>query len=743
MALRRLPNVSCGLNIGQIYNLSYNYTPQEGVRISISFVKQDGNYPNLLLQPMTRTSIQIGTALFSMFPISYTIKKGPGSRFMTVEFVDDTFRLDNYYVALTGRGCGEGVFELGTPVDNRTLDQKLAGSLDDNAETVRNFTQFPDLQYTFAQFLAVLGSQFSINVNALYNTTFTKDFTGTFRTVLNDWCSFYNLSYYFENGTLKIFDPTRLTITLPTQPADAIEYDYSESVESTYSKTAFAYFEKEGGQFTVNDVTGGSLTTAVMYPVDSQIQIANLQQQMPMDQVVAAQYGKAFWFLYNYSRGTAAAECGWEEVPVPSVLVAPLAALRPDQTNGYVGPAKLAKIDSKLFDQKFQAYYEYGQKIAGRYYISDLRYNLTNDQQIQWFNSTDVSIVDYASDFAKGYQVSPQYISENKANSGDSATVDGTIINDTFAGIKYTDERMLWIDDKFNPSSLLPVQTENFKSTVEKIFNNLFSGLDGGQSLDVSSLGNQKYAPFFNIDLFIATNIYEDILLAFNAISDQVDLFKYRYTSLSFTGMNQVALTSIRAANAQGNTITIVNNTNNSVTGNTGIIRAINEGNRIVYYDKYSRCASASSGTNASNFRRLFSQVSVPYDIPVTFTYQNSGGNGYRINRDLTAVNNIVNSSLLQTVAQQRSFTTKRVTMTLNYFYSLPASFLTNGLVSMDLEIGEGGVNASYTFSNDVLQVPYQDREGNISQAFSDQLRASMPNSWIRTYNPSQVISVQ
>ena len=135
--MQTLQQVSCSLNLGQIYSLSYEYSPQDGVGITVFFVSENGTYtmPNLL--PLQKAFIQIGSASFSMYPIRRKLSLSNGRRVMEVEFCDDLFKLNHYYLALTGRGCGQNVYTLGTPVDNRPLSVKLQTALDPIAQQIK------------------------------------------------------------------------------------------------------------------------------------------------------------------------------------------------------------------------------------------------------------------------------------------------------------------------------------------------------------------------------------------------------------------------------------------------------------------------------------------------------------------------------------------------------------------------------------------------------------------------------
>jgi hypothetical protein len=61
-------------------------------------------------------------------------------------------------------------------------------------------------------------------------------------------------------------------------------------------------------------------------------------------------------------------------------------------------------------------------------------------------------------------------------------------------------------------------------------------------------------------------------------------------------------------------------------------------------------------------------------------------------------------------------------------------NFLSAGLVGMNVVVGDRGVTASYSYSNEVLRVPEPMNDiTNIQQ--------KMRNSWMRQYRPNEVIS--
>jgi len=759
--MRSLETVSCSLNLGLIYSLDYSYSPESGVSITIFFVNENGEYNKLNMLPMQKASIKIGSASFSLYPKSYKISKGVGRRVMSVEFVDEMFKLDNFYITLTGRGSGKNIYELGRAVDNRTTAQKIAAALDQEAEKLKNFTQFPDLEYTFDDFLSVLRKEFSVEVNASYNNTITRSSTGTFKDVLSDWCSFFNLAFYFENSKIKIYDPTRLTITLPSQPSDALSYEISEDIESTYGKTVVNYFQQEGGEKelnqsfddsgseTNNSDGGGSSNTIKyinLYPIGYEF---NLEQTtLDLNQVAAAMYGKEFWFLYNLANDKLA-ECGWTKTNIPYA-------------------SAIAEVDDKVFEDKFEAYVRYGTSIAGKWYMSNRVDDLTILMDTKWYSEAEGQIFDMESELANERAITPEYL---EPPDSDINFISETIINEYFPGVKFFGKRVAIQDKKDNGMIAAFTLTEETKKSILLTFKSIIP--DGNDSVNLSGItgieAGKNYMVYkrgFSMNSsMVPADIY-DLMDEINKGNMQ-KYFKPRYSNYSLKGLRKKDIISRKDQDNQPTdltpktvfsspTITPFNtdiiqksigkidngqiktsstppkpDNGPQVVSNTSLIKVKKEGSYVVYYDKYSKSASNASVNDYFGHRFEIKRISDDNNIGYKFS---KIGNTYNIERDLALIASLVNNPYLPTLAQERSFPTKSVSFTLNYYYQVPQNFLSNGLVGIQMSLTDNGVSCSYTFSNAIMQVP--DRSYDFSK-----YEETVKNSWIRTYRPKEVIS--
>ena len=729
--MRTLENVSCSLNLGLIYSLDYSYSPESGATITIFFVNQSGEYSEPSLLPMRKVSITIGPASFSMYPKSYKISKASGRRVISVDFVDETFKLDNFYVTLTGRGSGQNIYQLGSPVDRRTIAEKLQDALDPTAEKIKEFTQFPDLEYSFDDFIRVLRREFSVNVNASYDATITRSSVGTFREVLSDWCSFFNLAFYFENSRINIYDPTRITINLPSKPNDAISYEVSEDIGSTYGKTVVNYFQQEGDEKELsetfdenggepsdtnnNNSSGGANSNTIKYlqlwPIGYEF---NLQQPtLDLNQVAAAMYGKKFWMLYNIANNKLS-ECGMTK------------------TNQVYSGNTVSEINEKILEDKFAAYYNYGKNIAGKYYLSYRVDGLTILKDTTWFSEAEGQIFNMDSELAQERAVSPEFLDPPD---DDINIISETIINEYFPGVNFRGKRVFYKDTKDYGESDAFALTDAQELSIEKTFNDLFP--EGNKSVDYSSLdglsGNKNYisySPNFTIDNGVVPNDIQSLIDEINKGNKQVYL-KPRYASYDLKGLRTRDIINQKDLENQPSEIKPKTNSGPTVVANTSTVKVKKEGSYVVYYDKYSTSASASTLSNYFGHKFDIKRVSTDNYIGLNFQ---KIGNTYSIQRNVAFIDSLVKNPFLPQLAQGRTFPTKTVSFSLNYFYSIPSNFLSNGLVGMQMSVSDNGVSATYTFSNSPLEVP---NKINDFEKFEQNIK----NSWIRQYRPKEVIS--
>lgn len=714
MAIQSISQVYCSLNLGYVYNVSYDYSPKDGATITLFFVTQDGIYRRPIA--MQTAQIRIGNASFTMTVVSSDIQLSSGRRVMSVEFVDQMFQLDWYQVVLTGKGCGFRVFPLGVPVDTRTPEQKQADALDPVAQQIAEFTTFPDVEYAFNDFLTILRQKFAVQANVPYNATVTNPFVGSFREVLDQWCSFFNLSWFIENSIIKIFNPVTLHITLPDQPLKAIEYSSLEDIRSTYGKTCYNWFQQEGGEFPLNQTSNTSgpllVRSDTLYPLGYEFNLP--QTPMDLNQVAAAQFGQPFWFLYNYSLGTTQAQCGWNLTPNASTTIY-------QAVQAVAGTsARIASVNQTAYDERFQAYKTYGENIAGRWYLSYEKGSLAVDQGYTWFDESDGDISTFVS--LDNRVLDPVYLTPTSEGVN---VIPSTSVNVFYSGVNYVGNRIAYQDTTTNATQFVLTDAQ------QALVNNVYQAItiEGSQSMDFGAVPGSP-------DVFVGFNpvvLPQDLSLLFGNMSALTTGYAPRFTSLPIKGVRQLDYSTLKASQSEPNNVEIVtDNAGGTIVSNTAVIKTLKQGTYTVYYDKYSQCASANS--TGPYFQHLFDPRQISPDNTVQFTFNKQAANTYQLSRDFSTINALVNNPLLPLLAQPRSFPTKKVTFTVNYFYDVPTNFLTNGLVGLSVAVGDNGVTASYTYSNEVLQIPnYENRFAQYEQ----QIR----NSAIRHYTPTSVIT--
>ncbi len=721
--IKSLPQVSCSLNLGLIYDLNYNYTPQEGVRITISFVNESGIYPKVPLSPLpVKALIRIGGASFGLYPVRAAKHLKTNQRVLTVEFVDDTFRLERYMIALKGRGCGLNVYQLGVPVDNRTEAQKEQAALDPTAQQIRNFTQLPDIEYHFSDFLNILRQRIGVIMTAAYDDTFTKPYTGTFKGVLEEWCRFYNFSYFIENGVLKIFDPTKVNLTFPAIPADALEYVDEETITNTYGKTVYSHFAQTGGEINASTTssTNNSIAELTLYQVGAEFNLT--QQTIDMDQVCAAMHGPKVWFLYNYCKGTAQANCGWKIID-PAVYNGTEIAYTAQLGDG------IASLDQKILDANYQLYKDYGDKIAGRWYLSKEMLFIESLQDFAWYDESQGQIFDLTTADAAKHKITVQSV---VLPPGGDSYVPTTSIGDTYPGIHIQGSRLFYKDESDRGYDNVFTLTDAQTSYVEISYNALIEGMFGSQAIDFSKIGNGQYLIYTAPDI---TSLITHLNFDNQVWSDRKATLGYAHPTMDIKGIGRtdyVAAKNQTSQGQQGNFIIPATTLGGaSVISNMGLLTTRLENGLKIYYEKYEECQSATSGDVGFGFR--FDAKDFSYDIPITKKLNMGSKNTYTINRDLTYIRSLLGSGILQQLAQPNLRPIHTVSFTLNYFQDIPVNFLTAALVGMSMSATASGITVTYTYSDEAYRVP-------INVALIDLLERMIRPSWIRQYNPKEVI---
>lgn len=733
MSIKRLEKVKCSLNLGYVYNVNYSFSPQEGVRITLFFIKENGSYNKNILSPKNKTRIEIGNASFNMYPVSWENGQSGTQKTFKVDFIDDTFRLKNYYVALTGKGCGEGVFELGRVVDTRTQGEK--DREDPDLFKIKAFTQDSDLEYSFSEFIAVLRKVFTVKTLVAINSSITRPFEGTFDEVLGAWCSYFNYSYFFENGSLVIFDPTTLNITFPAIPADAIESSESESIENTYDKTVWNNFYQDGGEINIGSVDGDAesnlfISNETLFPWENVFDIKNLNNDIygPIDanQLVAAQYGKEFWFIYNYQKGTAQEICGYTAYSESlSEFFIDNIKERSDFLKSSLGSDKaIAFFDQDKFERNFNFYYQYGRTVAGRYYISNNRLDIGSFSLYQWYDQNEVQSLTIEN-LKQQPSLDPQLFLRPPGSSygfveeSQSEFFKGLALNST--KIYYIDR----IDRDYDSNFAL---TDEQKQIISAVFKNLTGGDFGSGSYQWSNGSSRDYVIYGSVDL-------SGILDLINNVENKNSFFNYRYENFYMKGFFSAEISNQEEENNE-----LFDNTDiqigigPQVVSNTSILKAQKDSNYVAYYSKFNSCNSES--TKEGMLNRRFESLRPSIDIPVPIAVTKNSKGVVVINRNLNYVNQYKNSGILKKIAIPFKISEKRKSFTLNYFYEqIPTSFISNGLVGLSINISESGLTASYSYSNEMLRVPS-------STQLIEKLERAMKSSWIRQYNPKRTAQI-
>jgi hypothetical protein len=426
-----------------------------------------------------------------------------------------------------------------------------------------------------------------------------------------------------------------------------------------------------------------------------------------LNQVAAAQYGKEFWILYNYYKGTLS-ECGWRIAGSTSQTIG---------TSATTLGGTIAAINEDLCQQLFEAYQQYGEQTAGRWYLSNPVDSLALYQGYDWFDESQGQIFTFTA--VDNKSISLTFLAPTTSNLG---VISETPVNQSYKGVNYSGNRMAYKDDYSRTLSV--VLTDEQKKTISNLYSSFI--IPGSEAANYSGLTPDNYIMYSNIDVSSVSSLFDDM-------SDVAKQFNPRFTSFPIKGITRADYSSLKASQSEPDDVNIVsNNSGPSVVSNTSVIKTLKQGTYTAYYNKYEKCASAYSTGPYFGHKFVSRQISSDNQIGVTF--QKLQKNTYRINRDYSVVDGLVQNPFLPNMAQARSFLTKKVSFSLNYFYDIPVNFLTNGLVGMNVSVGDNGVSASYSFSNEVLSVPSAENQFN-------QFEQSVRNSWIRRYSPETVIS--
>lgn len=299
---------------GYIYDVNFQPSIGKGPsRLSISVVNKDGVYASSQLTVQQASQISIGSIGLSMYPVKYTKKESEQGKTLTIEFVDGSFILDKIYVGLvkkhylipkeeykfsefnrlTTQFYKPFVLEDNFIILGRELhpcdvnkDGVLGGNeikSNDPCDPCPNcptnkhekkdkcdklsYLKVFEVAYTFKELIDganAMASKTNVKFNiempkGLDETKikkYLKNYTGSLKTVLDQWCSDLGLSMAFDSSRSAflfrdITKDTKLNESairglVKAGDVKIISEDTEESMENTTSRSAMSLYERNG-----------------------------------------------------------------------------------------------------------------------------------------------------------------------------------------------------------------------------------------------------------------------------------------------------------------------------------------------------------------------------------------------------------------------------------------------------------------------------------------------------------------
>ncbi len=811
LTIKPLEKVYCSLNIGFIYNISFDFSPDAGSKITVTFVNDTGDYDTSFLSAIVPASIGIGQAKFQMYPIAYDYQMNNTRKVISVTFVDDFHKLNNFYIVLGERGCGTNTFSLGVPITDLTEEFKMTPQ----EIQIRDLTTIFDLEYAFGDFIEVLRGIFPVEVSAgatniasqtaagagenILPNIITRNFTGSFREVLDAWCSFLDLFYFIENGTIKIFASADLNLQFPDPPNDALAFNRTESLENTYSKTASLYFEDEGGETSVpnlidvggaatidqaqaanaaneqNSLISGNnyLTVLTLFGYNTNFAFNSLghpSAEPDIQQCIAASYGEAFWFLYNFynSLNSVPVKLGvslnpdgslndatsfngtyLSEIGLTIVQAADL-PISNGRTASALGAIGACRLDREVFSSNFNKFRQYGREKAGRFYMTYPQNNVDYYDQFTFVFTSGVIREINGQDFINERVAKlEKFVSPIGTQPDSFDPITGILPNSEvpgFEGLPVVGNRMFLFDNTQIDYDAIFALTGEEEQSLDSRFSAIINGISASDNFQFDFLGGGEWVlfPFTQSPGFLGNKINQFLVekpAFFPRFGGAIGVTGYtKINNLNIAGTNNIADGNKRISkkgqvsgtdngiNFTGNTE--INNPRQSSSQNIQVSSANQTTtitsfggirqktlNPFAYFSKLQKCSSLSQGIGANvlNHRFEAKQISVNTPLKVVLAIQ---GRLYIVSRDTTFIDDSRWQAILNMISSPRTFTDKSLTFSTNYFYNVPADFLSNGLTSMSVEVSEAGLTATYTFSNRMMIVPnYESQEAKIERA--------------------------
>lgn len=265
---------------GYVYSMSCEFGGNAGrSSLTLSCVSENGSFstPNL---SHNLQSIKIGSGVsFQGKLLSYRQNSQPGESTLELVYKDGSDILDKIYVGLFKRhsksreGNPKSLIIVGKeyhPCDKNfdSSISQLENSMMDWCDpcpfypenkyrnTCSDDAALPilDVKYTFNELLNAMSAH-KVSITAIPDienvTNFPKDYSGPLRTVLQQWCADFGLSFYWDWRSnslcfVDLKDPVNLSIQEFKNSENLSAYSFGESIEDTYSRGVISYYAREG-----------------------------------------------------------------------------------------------------------------------------------------------------------------------------------------------------------------------------------------------------------------------------------------------------------------------------------------------------------------------------------------------------------------------------------------------------------------------------------------------------------------
>jgi len=291
-----IPDIQGNFFGGRPYNVSfsmnYSSSPSE---LTINVINEKGNYSEPTLSWVNPTTIKIGDLNFNGYLVESKNNKTVNQKDLELTYVDCSRLLDVHQVGLHRRHginprakfsfdpligissvlmpsqqipflaiLGEELHPCDTNKDGNIngLDGNVIVDWCDpcpfcppekNEErcTAQNDLEIFDVGYTFQELLSYYGITIPNIVNS-YPKVY-RDYTGSLRNVLQNWCQEFGLTFYWEFGAKTISNGVKLVdrsipISINYKPnlCDATEIYEGKSIRNTFASSTISYYARNG-----------------------------------------------------------------------------------------------------------------------------------------------------------------------------------------------------------------------------------------------------------------------------------------------------------------------------------------------------------------------------------------------------------------------------------------------------------------------------------------------------------------